>query len=70
MHTDHRMVLEEIQGEGPQRNGAYIMQRQGWTIKPRKERPLTEGEAAFATLKGQADSKKRPTKARESCISL
>ena len=69
MHTDHVMVMEELQGNVPQINVAYRMQRQGWPIKPRKVRPLTEGEAMFATLKGEVDRTKRPTKAQEYWIS-
>ena len=64
MHTHHRMVLAELQGEVPQRNGAYRMRRQGWPIKPRSVCPLTEGEAAFATIKGEVERMKRPMKAQ------
>ena len=67
---DHRMVLAELRGEGPQRNCAYRMWRQGYLIEPRTIRPLTEGEVAFAALKGEVDRTKRPTKVRESYISL
>ena len=66
MHTDHRMVLADLKEAAPQRNGAYRMQRQGCPIKQRTVRPFMEGEAEFATLKGEVDRTKRITKVQES----
>ena len=63
MHAEHRMVLADLRGESKQRNGAYIMRIQGCPIKLQTIRPLTEGEAAFYTLKGEVYSTKWPPKA-------
>ena len=62
--TDHRIVLAVIRGEGAHRNGAYLRKRICCPIKPRTLRPLTEGEAEFAELKGEVERVQRPTKAQ------
>ena len=68
MHTDHRMVLSELRGEGAQHNVAYLLRRRFWSIKSHRVRPMTEIEAVFTTLKGGVDRTQHPTKARASWI--
>ena len=55
MHTDQWMVLAVIRGEGAHKKGTYRQRRKFWTIKPRTVQPLTEGDVAFAKLKGEVD---------------
>ena len=69
IHTDQRMVLVVLQGEGAQQNGTYQRRRKLWTIKPWTVQPLTEGDVAFAKLKGGVDRTQQPMKARASWIS-
>ena len=64
MHTDHQMVLAELRGERAQRNGNYRQWRRCCPIKPRIVRPLTEGEAEFATLKREVERAQWPTSAQ------
>ena len=62
MNTDHQMVLAVLQGEGSQRSSEYRRRKIFCPIKPQKVQLLTEGEAAFETLKGGVDRTQWPTK--------
>ena len=69
LHTDHWMVLAVLRGEGMLRNSRYVVGRTKWPLAASMERPKTEGEAAFASLKGEAEQKNKPKALRNSWIS-
>ena len=69
MSTDHWIVLEVINGEGSQSNGAYVRRKICWLIKPRTVRPLADGEAFFVSLKGEVNRAQSPTKVQAPWIS-
>ena len=57
LHTDNRMVLAVLRGEGAPQNCRYIVGRKRWPLAVPMVRPNTEGGAEVASLKGEGERK-------------
>ena len=66
--TDYRLILAVLQGEGVLHNRRYQWGWMRWPIPPKEKRTKTEGEEAFAVLKGEVPRTLRTTKVRASWI--